>query len=434
MQAFGNSISKKLFIIGFLTLLFLIPTGLIIALIMDRTSYRDIALEDISSKWGKKQNIGNIILYIPYVNQNAKKNNESGINTGIEYLRILPEQLDITAQIDPEIRKRGIFNFIFYNGGFKISGKFKSIDYNKYKINPADLKPDQAFVQMEITDLIGLKDSIRFNWNRLPVNFDSGLITYSEMKSGVNSRVPFNNSDTPFEINIDLRGCEELKFYPNGRISTSKLYTSWQEISYSGAFLPGKKEIGKDRSYSEWKVLDLNRKYPQVFSNPMDSQIMTDALYGLKFMQTDNVYKESTRAVKYEIMFVLLTFIMIFMMEILYKKRLHPFQYILIGFALVIFYLLLLSLSEQIGFNFAYLISAVSIITMISVYCKKALQSGKFAVISSIMLTILYGFLFILLKNQDYSLLLGSIGILLILGLIMFFTRNIDWYNEVNSD
>jgi inner membrane protein len=160
---------------------------------------------------------------------------------------------------------------------------------------------------------------------------------------------------------------------------------------------------------------------------------MNDALYGLKFMQTNNVYKESTRAVKYEIMFVLLTFIMIFMMEILYKKRLHPFQYILIGFALVIFYLLLLSLSEQIGFNFAYLVSAFTIIVMISAYCKKVLQSGKFAIICGTMLSFLYMFLFILLKNQDYSLLLGSLGILLILGLIMYFTRNINWYDEDNS-
>ena len=238
MQVFGNSVSKKLFIIGFLTLLFLIPTGLIIALIMDRTNYRDIALEDISSKWGKKQNIGNIILYIPYENQNTKKINASN-ESYKEYLRILPEQLNITAQVEPEIRKRGIFKFVFYNSSFKINGNFKAIDYNKYKINPADLKTDQAFIQMEITDLIGLKDSIRFSWNRLPQNFESGLITLSEMKSGVNSRVPFSNTDSSFEINLDLRGCEELNFYPNGKISNTKLYTSWPEISFNGAFLPG---------------------------------------------------------------------------------------------------------------------------------------------------------------------------------------------------
>lgn len=412
------SVSKKLFIIAFLILLFLIPSGLIITLIHDRSNYRTEALEDISSKWGKTQKIGNLMLYIPYTSD--KKTN---------YIKVLPENLLIDANVTPEVRYRGIFKFIMYNGSFNIKGNFKHPDIKQFSINEDNILWDKAFVQYEITDLIGLKDVISFKWNNEAYTFQSGLKESGNILRGVYCDIPYNDSQTQsFELNISLRGCEELFFYPNGRMTQIKLNTKWENPSFIGAFLPEKKSSVNGNLVAEWKVLDLNRDYPQVFLHNYDQESFSKALFGMKFLLPTDLYKQTNRAIKYEILFVALTFMMIFMLEFMYSRRIHPLQYILIGFALVIFYLLLLSLAEQIGFALAYLISSVMIILMISLYSLKILASKKFAFITGFVLTLLYTFLYILLINQDYSLILGSFGLLFILAVIMFVTRNVNWY------
>ncbi len=414
------SVSKKLILIAILSILVLIPTTMIISLINERHEYKNQAQEDVTSKWGKTQRIGNLILYIPY--------NDDKI---VQFIKVLPETLSITGKVDTEIRYRGIFKFVLYKGNVSLTGNINKPDLSKLNINPESVLWDKAFLQMEITDLVGLKDVIKLKWNGTVGEFCSGLEPDTEIKTGVMAPAAFNPiGNNSFDINISLRGSEELYFYPNGKVTTVDLDANWNNSSYIGAFLPDSHTFLKGVEKAHWKVLDLNRSYPQQWTGNYASDFFQKSSFGLKFLFATDVYKESTRAVKYMFLFVGLTFIIFFLIEIIHGRRIHPFQYLLVSFALLIFYLLLLSLSEQIGFNLAYLISAVSIIILIAFYAVKILGSKMFALLVSGSLTLLYGFLYILLRNQDYSLLLGSIGLFVILALIMYFSRNINWYRE----
>ncbi len=419
------SVTLKIIIIFIMVILFLIPTFMIESLIKDRNDYKNDALKDISSKWGKEQRIGNIVLYLPVVD-----------DKNINYIRILPETLTINSQVDPEIRYRGIFKFVFYKGTFDLSGTFSLPDFRNYNITKTSILFDKAFIQYEITDQKGIYNDLNFTWNGLKIEPEPGIKSTNLINNGITAYCPAleNNS---FQLKFSLRGSEALYFYPNGKISKTSVFTKWDNISYDGAFLPEKKQDQNGSIKADWNISSFNRNYSQVsLESKTDINENVDQLdytYGIKYLNPVDVYKQTSRAIKYEILFVALTFILIFIIELTTRKRIHPFQYILIGFALIIFYLLLLSISEHFGFAIAYMISSLCIISMISLYSLKILKNIKFSILVLFVLSLLYVFLYILLINQDYSLLIGSIGLLVILAGIMYLTRNISWYNTEES-
>jgi inner membrane protein len=250
-------------------------------------------------------------------------------------------------------------------------------------------------------------------------------------KNGISIKLQnLNNSQFPgnFSCQLHLKGSELLQFAPLGEVTEIKLKSIWNDPGFVGNFLPEKKEINKDGFTAYWKVLHFNRNFPQSWKN--NSYSLKEDDFGVKLVTLADHYQKNMRSAKYGILVILFTFLSFFLNEIITKQRIHPFQYVLVGFAILIFYLLLLSISEQIGFNLGYIISALSVILMVLLYSRSFLDKWKNSLILSSILAFSFGFIFVLLQLESLALLVGSIGLFAVLALTMFFTRKINWYNS----
>jgi inner membrane protein len=217
-----------------------------------------------------------------------------------------------------------------------------------------------------------------------------------------------------------------------GKQTDIELNSDWPDPSFEGSFLPNIRNINEAGFSANWKVLNLNRSYPQQWIGNKYS--IDESSFGVKLLLPVDHYQKSLRSVKYAIMFIALTFLIFFFTEILNKKRIHPIQYLLVGLGLSIFYTLLVSLSEQISFNLAYLIASLSIIFLITAYSYSMLKNIKLTAIVAFVLIVLYVFLFTVIQLQDYSLLLGSVGLFLALATVMYLSRKVDWYSNITNN
>lgn len=209
------------------------------------------------------------------------------------------------------------------------------------------------------------------------------------------------------------------------------LNSDWNNPSFSGNFLPFSREIDDDGFSSKWKILHLNRNYPQKWTGSRYQ--IAESEFGVNLRVTVDEYQKTIRTAKYAIMFIGLTFLTFFMIELLGGKSVHPIQYLLIGFGLLIFYTLLLSFTEHISFNSSYMLASSAIIILITLYAKSVIKENKLTLLIMGILVLLYGYLFIVIQLQDYALLMGSIGLFLILALMMYLTRNIDWFSAMKK-
>jgi inner membrane protein len=232
-------------------------------------------------------------------------------------------------------------------------------------------------------------------------------------------------------INLSLKGSQNLHFIPAGKTTTVQLTSPWQNPSFDGEFLPASREINENGFTATWKVLHFNRPFSQQWTD--NNQQLSGADFGVTLLLPVDQYQKSMRTSKYGVLIILLTFVALFLVEITQKIRIHPFQYILIGAALTIYYTLLLSLSEHIGYNIAYAIASVATVLMISLYSISFLRSTRLTTLFTGLLFIFYTFIFVIIQQQDYSLLLGSIGLFLIVGFLMYFSRKVNWYHEATA-
>jgi inner membrane protein len=274
----------------------------------------------------------------------------------------------------------------------------------------------------------GIREKIVMTFNGVEYDANPGLKTTDLAGAGVSALVkPLSAKDqNRFSFALKLNGSEQINLIPVGETNTVRITSPWPSPGFNGAFLPVAREVSKEGFSATWKVLHLNRNYPQFWENAQYK--VTPSAFGLELILTADIYQKSTRLAKYAILFLTFTFAAFFFSEIINKRRIHPIQYILIGVAILIFYTLVLSLSEYIPFNLAYILSASSVTLLIAAYAKAIVSNGKFALTIAGILAILYCYLFIVLQLEDYALLLGSVGLLMILALVMYVTRKIDWY------
>lgn len=456
-----NSVILRLILIGVLSLLLLIPTGMIKSIVGEREARSQEAINEVSSKWSNEQTVAGPILTIPYKKYLKDKDNPTKVVETISYAHFLPERLDISGNIEPKMLNRGMYDVVVYNSKLDLSGGFKAPDWGKLNINPADAYLDQATVSLNIPDMRGIKEKIAFAWNDATINLEPGVqgdissyldltvpIQYNEPNqfgevrpikemmlgatpsggSGVSAKVPVSNSGTyDFKLVLDLNGSQQLNFLPLGSETNVEIQSSWGNPSFDGTFLPDERAVSDNGFTAKWKVLQFNRNYPQSFSELSNSNLVGSA-FGVKLMVPVDQYQKTSRAVKYAILLIALTFLIFFFVEIFNRTRIHPFQYILVGLALVLFFTLLLSISEHLGFNYAYLISAASILLMTTLYTKTVFKNTRATVILSLILVAIYTFIYTILQLQDYALLIGSIGLFFILAAVMFISRKINWY------
>lgn len=428
MKNLKHSLGTRLFIIAFLTLVLLIPSLLIQNLISERENRRDSVADEISQKWGNEQAIIGPIISVPY--KHHYKSDDNVVQT-IRYAHFLPENLDIKGSITPEVRYRGIYEVIVYHSQLAISGNFPAINLNSLNVPLEDFNLEDAFVSVGISDMTGIKEFVKINWDGKEYLADPGIESNDVLASGVSITPEFAaGKEYHFDFELNLNGSSGLQFSPVGEQTNVRLSSNWPNPSFTGNFLPVHREVTATGFNAEWKVLHLNRNFPQQWLGT--NQEVSNAVFGTDLLLAVDEYQKTMRTAKYAIMFISLTFLTFFMIELLSAKIIHPVQYLLIGFALLIFYTLLLSISEYVIFKIAYLIASAAIILLISVYSYSVLSDKfKTGMISGVLI-ILYGYLYILLQLQDYALLMGSIALFVVLALVMYLTRNIDWFEIMN--
>ena len=426
--SFWQSVTFKLIIIGLLILIMLIPGAMIRGLISEREQTQLDVISEIGSKWGYGQTLNGPVLSIPYyhyIEQDDKQFRE------IRFAHFLPGVLEVDAVVTPEIRYRGIYKTVVYNSVLKVSGFFDFPDTDKLKIERGSILPDDAFVQVGITDMRGIQQALSFKWNQQALDVEPGIPTGDISGSGFHVKLSLEERGRfDFQFEVNLNGSDHLYFVPVGKSTNIRMNSSWGHPRFDGAFLPDKRDITDGGFEAAWNVLHLNRNYPQSWKG--SAYHTEESAFGCFLILPVDQYRKTMRSAKYAIMFIALTFMIFFFVEILNRRRIHPVQYLLVGLSISIFYVLLLSLGEQIGFNLSYLVSSVAIVCLITAYAAGIFRHFKLTMILGICLVLLYAFLFILIQLQDYALLLGSIGLFIAMGLIMYTSRNVDWYSTTS--
>jgi inner membrane protein len=451
-----ESIMIKLLSIGFLVLILLIPSSWIQSLITERQMRADDTMDEIASKWSGNQTVSGPILVIPYKRQEYIDTGKDGIkiNEYIEKAFFLPNDLSITGKVSPSILNRGIFDAVVYETNLNIQSQFNSPDFKSLAIEPQNILWQDAYLVFGISDLRGISDNpvVKIGNDSLATEPSSNLgISSSSVvesnhhtpyaseersvsASGIIAKLNWQSQDdfaSKVSISLPLKGSNRLDFVPAGKTTTVNLSGSWGNPSFDGEFLPIKRTVTESDFQATWKVLHFNRPFAQQWTNT--NQHLGGSEFGVRLRLPVDQYQKSMRTSKYGALIILLTFISLFLVEIIQKIRIHPFQYILIGAALTIYYTLLISLSEHIGYNIAYLISSVATVALISLYAATFLGSLRLNVFFTIVLSVFYLFIFVIIQEQDYSLLIGSIGLFLIIGVLMFFSRRISWYKSGNT-
>ncbi len=461
------SVTFRIIVVGILALLLLIPVEMVKNLVYERGTTKRIAVAEISQKWGEQQTIAGPILSVPYKKYVVNEKGER--STVTQYAHFLPETLLIDGTLKPQIRSRGIFDAVVYSSEINFSGKFAWPDIYIYDFGVENVDWENTFISVGISDTRGIEENIKLSWNGEISEFKPGVQTndvirslgnnYEEMPyrgkiaefqmrsvtpppteigqssgisaqplSGIKSR---NIDGYEFSFKLNLNGSRDLQFVPVGRTTEIALKSTWDAPSFSGAFLPDTRNVTDEGFDASWKILDLNRGYPQSWLG--NTYNIYSSASGVKLLAGIDGYAKTQRSVKYAILIIALTFLVFFFAEVFNRKKIHPIQYILVGLAIVLFYALLVSISEIAGFGLAYLVSSVATIGLITLYAKSVLANTKMALTQGSILAFLYLFIYIILQLEDYALLIGSILLFSILATVMYLSRKVDWYAVGND-
>ena len=422
-----SSVILRMVIVAALTLLLLIPTVFVDSLVSERSSRRASATLEVSKSWGSAQTLIGPILSIPF--KEVSKDKKGAGSFSIRYAHFLPKNLLIKGSLKPEIRYRGIYKVPLYNSHFVIEGQFSAPDLNKLRISADNVLWDDAFITFGITDLKGVRDTVNLQWNATRYRSEPGVLSDELLAAGLTFKPRLEKAQGlyAFSFPLSLNGSSEIRFVPVGEVTEVVLDSPWGNPSFVGSFLPHTHSITDDNFHAEWKILNVNRNFPQAWIEGRYKVV--ESSFGASLYLAVDQYQKTDRSVKYALLFIALTFVSFFLSEIIAKTVFHPIQYTLVGFALILFYVLLLSLSEHIGFNLAYLIGSAGIVFLITVYAFWMSANRTITLVIFLVLVALYSFLFVTLQLQDYALLLGSVGLFVVLFIVMYLTRNIDWFS-----
>ncbi len=443
LEKFNNwikqSITIRLITIGVLILLLLIPISMVENLISERENRKEDAIKEVSSKWGEQQTIKGLIISVPFKTYSKvyeeDKSEKFKLVESIEYAHFLPEMLNISGVINPEIRYRGIYEVIVYNSKIKLNGSFIVPSFEDWKMDKENIMWDNAFISLGLSDLRSIQDEISITCNEKKLSFNPGVESNDVIQSGISAKFPIIMFDSiskkiNFSLELNFNGSSSLNFIPFGKITKVNIESKWKNPSFDGAFLPDNREVNIDGFNATWNVLHLNRSYPQKFKGAIEG--IDESAFGVNLFIPVDEYQKSMRSAKYASMFITLTFLIFFFVQILNGVKIHPIQYIIVGLALCVFYTLLIALSEHIKFSFSYLIASVSVISLITLYARSIFNKKMLTWLVFFILSALYIFIYSIIQMEDYALLMGSIGLFLVLATIMYLSRKINWY-DINT-
>lgn len=428
VEKITQSATLKALIIGFLTILMLIPGSMIQNLIHERQMRSQETIDKINEKWSNNQTLNGPVLVIPY--QTKTTDDKKNVVIENHTFSITPENLNVQAKLIPEERHYGIYKSILYKSNLNISGNFQPIEALEGNEN---VQWNDAYVQIGISDLRGISNNVDFMINGEKFSAETGgaddFIGQGLVIGLKNFAEVLKSKKTmKFSCSMDLKGSSDINFIPIGRTTNVQINGNWPSPGFIGNFTP-EYTLSEKGFVANWKVLHFNRNIPDSWhDNKYEKK--DNLSFGVNLVSTVDHYQLNMRSAKYALMFIALTFVAFYFVELLTKKRIHPIQYLLVGIALILFYSLLLSISEQLNFGIAYLIAAIATIGMIVIYTSFIFKNKTQSFILALILVILYTYLYVILQLEDVALLIGSIGLFFILGIIMFLTNRIKWYKE----
>jgi inner membrane protein len=434
LSALGSSPLSKVAAIGILILIMLIPVSMTRGVIDDRSLHGEQARQDIMQSWGRQQTVGGPILVVPYSLVRTGPDGDRRERFGTVYF--LPELLDTAVEMQSEIRQRGVHEVPVYTAAMSLTGRFAAVDTSRLGIDGATLAWSRAVIALPLSDARAVRNSPEIVLGEATARFSAGGSRVTGFENQIIAPVAFLQNDAArsaslaFSLDIDLAGTERMHFLPLGDVTRVSARSDWSSPSFSGAYLPEQREIGEDGFTAEWRLSNLGRALPSSWTAEsfQDPTIMGTA-FGVDLFVPIGLYQQTDRATKYAVLFIGLTFVAFFLFEVLQRLRLHPLQYLLVGLANALFYLLLLSVAEHTGFGPAYLLSAVASTGLISGYSATILGGWRKSMPVAALLVLLYAFLYLTLNAETYAMLAGSIALWIGLGSVMYLTRNIDWYS-----
>jgi inner membrane protein len=431
-----NSAIARLVIMSVLTVGLLIPLMWVYSLVSERASRRNSAVAEVSASWGGQQVIGGPVLSVPY--SYTWTDNAGRLQRGAGKAHFLPRELRIEGTVASEMRRRGIFDVVVYRANLKMAGTFLRPDVSWIRPVPERIDWDQATFQVGVADPRGLTRRATLTWRGDALTLSGGVDDVGLFRSGVRTAVPSLDSNAPntalpFELTLDVNGTRDLRFLPTAEETIVAVTSAWPHPSFIGTPLPETRQIAASGFAAQWRVQDFGRPYAARWTSGETNtdQLLAHAAqsaFGLSLVQPVDIYQQAERAVKYAILFIVLTFLVFFLWEVFSAALLHPVQYAFVGFAMCVFYLLLVSISEHTGFDAAYAISSGVTTALIAGYGRAVLGGTRQGASVLMALAALYGFLYLLLRLEDFALLAGSVGIFLVLALVMFVTRRMNWY------
>lgn len=423
----SNKTMTKAIVTAALILAMMIPTLFISNLVSEREERQKDVVKEVTSKWATQQTITSPYLYIPYSTHQKAANGKDSVDT--KYLLFLPENLNVNSKVIPEQRPRSIYKVLLYKSNITAKGDIK-IQLPK-DINPADLQLTDAKICMGLSDFKGIEEHVSLNLSGNNYELTPGLPTNDIDSVGLSAPINLTaaslDTNLSFDVSLKVKGSEKLYFTPLAGNSSFSMESNWGSPSFDGNILPTERTITTNNFTAKWTFNKASLPFGTTLKSFNFNK--NNFAFGVSLVQPADQYAKTSRSVKYAILIIGLTFALFFIIELMQQKALHPVQYILVGLALIIFYTLLLSISEFILFDYAYLIAATATVVLIMLYAKSHFNNWKTASIFGSILGVLYGFIFVLIRLEDTALLVGSIGLFIVLALVMYASRKINWYN-----
>ncbi|MCW3117054.1 MAG: hypothetical protein JWM28_1136 [Chitinophagaceae bacterium] len=403
-----------------------IPAFFIMGLVKERQSRQQDAIDDISNKWAGKQTVTGPFLMIPYTE--TDKDDKGNVVTLKRKACFMSDKSEIQSKLYPEKRHRGIYDVVVYRSDITLNGKFSPLPWQQLKIPAENILWNEAVLLFKVKDnLKGINEDISINWNGTPLVFNPQEAGLSPLEDAFATPVSFSMEEAgkehSYTMKFSLNGSGQLLFSATARDNKITMQSSWRDPGFTGVKLPDTRQINDSGFTAGWKY--MNRSVPQVWKNT--SYDLASTVIGTDLLIPLDSYNKTERSVKYALLCIVLTFASFFLIEMKYKRSLHLIQYGLAGLALVLFYTLLLSISEYTGFNPAYLIAAVATVSLVAWFTGSVMHSSGLALFISLVLAVVYGYIFTIIQLQDYALLMGSIGLFIALAIVMFFSRKIQW-------
>lgn len=445
-KSWTDHIVVKVAVIGFIILILMIPSVMIMALVSERAQRMRSVVSEVSSKWGEVQTIAGPYISIPYYEEIKKAGDKTEwIEMEMNYF---PNALQVDGSLEPIVRKRSIFKVMLYQSDLKLSGHFDYPNLAALQISPDQVMWEKATIHLGIADLRGIGKQVQIKTGDTLIAMTASSPTAIQFNNGLFGHMPLTKLTTAgfdFEIPLSLKGSRGIYITPVANQTTVNLSSTWPSPKFEGQFLPDSSTVSVNGFKAHWTILDINRQLTQEWTNDLPQHIsavsnyqsspvdydrgtnLNETVLGVELLQTVDHYAKNDRTVKYAFLLISLTFIVYFFFEVLKKQKVHPLQYGLVGAAMVIFFILLLSLSEHIGFDASYTVSSLATTLLILLYSRSIFSEKRFAFYVGGLLLLQFGFIYIILQLEDFALLAGSIALFCIIALIMYLTRKVKW-------